>query len=923
MDQLLATKLYIPPVRPEIVSRRRLIEKLNAGLHRKSTLVSAPAGFGKTTLIGEWLGTIQNNAGSTNRTDYRFAWLSLDNGDNDSIRFLSYFVAALSRVDEGETAIGKRALGMLQSTQSPPASSVLTVLINDLSAITGKVIFVLDDFHLIDSQSVHDALSFFIENMPPQVHLVLLTREDPLLPIPRLRARGQLTELRAADLRFTSSEVADFLNRVMGLNLTRDDIATLETRTEGWIAGLQLAAISLQGRPDATQLIKTFSGSHRLVLDYLIEEVLNQQPESVRTFLLQTAILDRLTGSLCDALTGQNNGQKTLEMLGRSNLFIVPMDNEREWYRYHHLFADLLHQRLQQTHPEKIPTLHRRASEWCEQNGFIDKAIKHSLGAGDFELAADLVESAWIPMNTNYQSVTWLGWARSLPEELIRLRPMLSAACGWASLDTGDLDSAELRFRDAERWLNDSEVVNDKNETLVYKPVVLGEEELRSLATSIANGRAYLAQALGDVNGTVKYAHRASDLLHDDDYFERGLSDVLLAFAYWANGELGAAHKAVEDAISNMRLTGKIPFVISFISYLADIMTAQGRLREAERTYLQLLEFTAEQDGSELKETSVLHLGLSEIYLEQGKLGAARTHLQRGEEFGEQPDFPPWYRHWIFAHYRLMQVQGNLDGMIKMLSEADRLYYRHPIPDVHPLKALVARTMLAQGRLDEVQDWVRAQGLTIDDDLSFMREFEHITLARLLIAQYGKFRIDGYLHNAMRLLVRILNAARDGGRTGSMIELLVLQALAYEAQNNTSSALISLRRALTLAEPECYVRTFVSEGIPMETLLKRMKFEDRRMMEYIDKLRAFFEEKKYPTLPPAGQSLIEPLSERELEILQLIADGLTNQEIGSQLFLSLNTVKAHTRNIYGKLGVNSRTQAAAKARALGILSPSQ
>ena len=920
MDQLLATKLYIPPLRQKLVSRSRLIEQLNSGLYRRVTLISAPAGFGKTTLIGEWLGTFQSNGRDANQAEYKVAWLSLDNGDNDSTRFLSYFVSALSRVDGEETAVLQGALDVLQSSKSPPAESVLTTLINALAAITGRIIFVLDDYHLIDSQSVHDALSFFIENMPSQVHLVIATREDPLLPLPRLRARDQLTELRAADLRFTSSEVFDFLNRLMGLALTPDDIAALEIRTEGWIAGLQLAAISLQGRSDATQVIKTFSGSHRLVLDYLVEEVLNQQAESIQSFLLQTAILNRLCGSLCDAVTGQNNGQKTLEMLDQINLFIISLDNGREWYRYHHLFADLLVQRLHQTHPEKISTLHKRASEWYEQHGFTEKAINHSLGARDFERAADLVESAWIPMNTNYQSVKWLGWAKSLPEELVRSRPVLSAAFGWALLDIGDLESAELRFRDAERWLNESANVDRQSEIPANNPVMLGNEELRSLATSLANGRAYLAQALGDVNGTVKYAHRASDLLHDDDYFERGLSEVLPGFAYWANGDLDAAHKAVEDAISNMRMTGKIPFVISFTSYLADIMTAQGRLRETARIYLQLLEVAIDRGGPEVKESAVLHLGLSEIYLEQGNMGAARRHLQRSEEFGEQPAFPPWYRHWIFGHYRLMEAQGNLDGIVEMLDEAERLYYRHPIPDVRPLKTLIARTLLGQGRLDEVQDWVRGQGLSVDDELVYIHEFEHITLARLLIAQYRNLRIDGYIYDAMRLLERLLKAAEGGGRMGSMIEILVLQALAYEAQGNIPSALVSLKRALTLAEPECYVRTFIAEGTPIHALLKKIKGEDWKINEYIHKLLASFERVDFLTSPKT-QSLIEPLSERELEILQFIADGLTNREIGSQLYLSLNTVKAHTRNIYGKLGVNSRTQAAAKARTLGILPP--
>jgi LuxR family maltose regulon positive regulatory protein len=467
-------------------------------------------------------------------------------------------------------------------------------------------------------------------------------------------------------------------------------------------------------------------------------------------------------------------------------------------------------------------------------------------------------------------------------------------------------------------------MVNAKEQNRVPsdRMIALEGEELRTLLASIANGRAYLAQALGDVTGTVMYAQRATKLLHENEYFERGLSNILSGFAYWSSGDLRAAHKAVTNAISNMRAAGRIPFIISFTSYLADIMTAQGRLHETERTYLQLLETITEQAESEVPERAVLYFGLSELYLEQGDLEAAKHYLQRGEKLGDQPAFPPWYRHWIWAHARVIRDQGDLDGVIEMLKGTERLYYRHPIPDVRPLTALLARAWLAQGKLAEAQHWSREQELSIDDDLSYLHEFEHITLARLLVAQYKSNGVDSYIQDAQGLLERLLKAAEEGGRMGSVTEILVLQALAYEAQDNLPSALLSLERALTLAEPEGYVRTFVGAGAPMKALLKRMEGDRERMKEYIHKLLAFFEEKEFQTSSFSAQPLMEPLSEREIEILQLIADGLTNQEIGSQLYLSLNTVKAHTRNIYGKLEVKSRTQAVAKARSLGILSAS-
>ena len=924
MEELLATKLFIPSIRPELVSRPRLIEQLNNGLLCRLILVSAPAGFGKTTLVGDWVGNFNKDRESESQADCRITWLSLDEGDNDLTRFLAYFIAALNQIEEIEAIFGNEILSMLQSPQPPPIETLLTSLVNEIAAIPDKIIFILDDYHLIDAQPVHDALSFLLENMPPQMHLVIATREDPLLHLSRMRARGQLIELRATDLRFTDAEAAEFLDQVMGLELSMEDIAALERRTEGWIAGLQLAAISMQGRTDVSTFVKSFTGSHRLVLDYLIEEVLNRQPEDVQSFLLRTSVLDRLTGPLCDALTGQDNGQAILEVLERANLFIIPLDDERRWYRYHRLFADLLRQRLHHNHQEQISRLHHCASEWYEQNGLWSDAVRHAFATEDLKRAADLIELSWVPMNTSYRSVTWLGWAKALPDELVRSRPVLSAACGWASLDAGDLEVAELYFQDAERWLNAIASENKQLEGLSDKTIVLDKEELRSLSTSIANGRAYLAQALGDVSGTVKYAHRAADLLRENEYFERGLSDILSGFAYWASGNLEAAHEAVSNAIAKMQMTGKIPFIISFTSYLADIMIAQGRLHDTERIYLQLLEFVAKQEGPEIKETAVLHLGLSELYLEQGDMEAAKRHLDRSEKLGEQPAFPPWYRHWICAHVRVMRVQGDYDGIIEMLNEAERLYYRHPIPDVRPLMALIARTWLTQGKLADALRWVQERNLSFEDNLSYLREFEHLTLSRLLITRFRNERDDTYIQDAMVLLERLLSTADEEGRTGGVIEILVLQALAFEAQDNISDSLKSLERALTLAEPEGYFRIFVDEGPPMARLLYEALSREIAS-DYVQRLLAAFpieESNKIASSQPqrSDSELIEPLSEREIEVLQLIAEGLSNQEISSRLYLSLNTVKAHTRNIYGKLGVNNRTQAGARARALGILS---
>ncbi|MEJ2100015.1 MAG: AAA family ATPase [Desulfobacterales bacterium] len=509
MEQLLATKLFIPPTRPELVLRQRLIEQLNAGLYlnqgfgRKLTLISAPAGYGKTTLVSEWVDQMRLDGANDKQDLPRIAWFSLDEGDSDPARFLTYFIAALN---QGEAPLGEDALGMLQSPQPLRTEAILTSLINEIVAASDSILLVLDDYHSIDSSQIDEALTFLLERLPPSMHLALATRQDPLLPLSRLRARGQLIELRAADLRFTPFEAAEFLNQTMGLNLSTEDIAALETRTEGWIAGLQLAAISLQGRTDTSKLIQSFTGSHRLVLDYLIEDVLYQQSQKVQNFLLQTAILDRLSGSLCDALTGQNNSQAILETLERANLFVVPLDNERRWYRYHHLFADVLKARLRAQQPNQVPSLHQRASEWYEQKDQPSDAIRHALAAQDFERAASLAELAWPAWRESFYALTWLGWVKSLPEEVVRARPVLNLAYAMAFLNAGKLEEAEIKLKDVERWQEAIVGSGEYKRAPSTEMVVVDKEQFRSLPISLAMARAYHAQAIGDIHGTVTWA---------------------------------------------------------------------------------------------------------------------------------------------------------------------------------------------------------------------------------------------------------------------------------------------------------------------------------------------------------------------------------------------------------------------------------
>jgi LuxR family maltose regulon positive regulatory protein len=832
-----------------------------------------------------------------------------------------------------EADLGAGVQSLLQSPPPLPTESVLTTLLNEVTTLPDNFVLALDDYHVIDAEPIDDALAFLIDHLPPQMHLVIATREDPQLPLARLRAREQLTELRATDLRFTPEEAAEFLKEVMGLDLSTEDIAALENRTEGWIAGLQLAALSMQGRKDTAGFVQAFTGSHRFVLDYLVEEVLQQQPDRVRTFLLQTSILDRLSGPLCDAITGQEDSRGMLEALERGNLFVVPLDDERRWYRYHHLFANVLQARAMEEQPDQVPHLHRRASEWYEHNGLPADAIRHALAAEDFERAADLVEVTWRAMDRSYQSATWLGWAKALPDELVRVRPVLSADYGRALLDVGELEAAEARLRDAERWLDTTADMNQRPDERPEVPsaemsvagmVVVDEEQFRSLPASIATARAAHAQALGDVPGTVTYARRALDLLPGGYYYERGVLAALLGVAYWASGDLEAAHRSFADFMANMRMAGNILVAISGTFVLADIMMAQGRLHEAVRAYEQSLQLADEQSEPVLQGTADLYLGLSELQCEQGDLEAARQHLLTSKELGEHAALPELQYRSCVAEARIKEAEGDLDGALDLLYEAERQHISSPVSEVRPAAALKARVWVRQGRLTEALSWVHEQGLSVGDDLSYLREFEHVTLARVLIARYKSDRVERSIHEAMGLLERLLKAAEEGERAGSVIEILVLQALAHEAQGNIPPALAPLERALTLAEPEGYVRIFVDEGVPLARLLYEALSHGVEPA-YTRRLLAAFpvaesEQTTSSQLRGPESALVEPLSARELEVLQLIAEGLTNQDVATRLYLSPHTVKVHTRNIFTKLAVKNRTQAVARGKALGILS---
>jgi LuxR family maltose regulon positive regulatory protein len=896
---LIATKLFVPKLRAGVVDRGRLHERLLRGRAARLTLVSAPAGFGKTTAVVAWLQS-RPSGGAV-------AWLSLDETDNQPATFWAHVIAALQ---DAVTRIGAPPLDIPEQGEQPD-NLVPGVIVNALVALPGSFELVLDDYHVVDQPAVHAGVTFLLEHLPPNVHVVMTTRADPPLPLARLRAQGELVEVRAADLRFTAEEIGAYLNGAMGLGLSAADVAALGDRTEGWIAALQLAALSIDGRDDVAGFISGFAGTDRYVFDYLVEEVLQRQPETVRQFLLDTCFLDRLSGPLCDAVTGRSGSRETLDLLYRGNLFLVPLDDQREWYRYHHLFADVLETQLDGAARELLRTLRRRASDWCEAQGERTEAIRYALAAEDFEHTAELIELAIFGMQRMRQELTIHAWMGALPEAAVRRRPVLGIALAGVLASVGEFEGLEDRLRDVERGFA---AINAAEDTMPEGIAVADRTQLPRVPGLVELYRAALSQVRGDLAAGVRHAERVLELAPSDDHLARAAAASLLGIAYWSEGKLELARARWTEGRDGLMRAGHVADTLGVSVALGDINLTLGRLREATHIFEHALEVSAVERGPVLRGTADIHTGLALVLRERNKLEAARRHLLASAELGEGAGLPQNPYRWRVADSLLRQDEGDLDGARAAIEEAVREYAADMFPNVRPVAATRARILVAQGRLDEAARWRRDTGLDADDALSFMREYEHITLARLLLAEDLKGG-GGTGARALPLLRRLLEAAEAGSRNGSVIELSILLALASRPAG-IEEALKHLARALSLAAPDGYVRIFVDEGPSMEALLKAAA---KRQIDadYANRLLEAFG----PAQPRSRMhpELIEALSERELEVLRLLGSDLGGPEIARELAISENTMRTHTKNIYEKLGVNSRRAAVSRAEELQLL----
>ena len=915
-DVLLATKLNVPGLRPDLVPRPRLAQRLDQGRGRGLVLVCAPAGYGKTVLLAEWV----------RRGRHRVAWLSLDAGDNDPARFWRHMVAALDRVRPG---ISERMAPLLGPSAPPSFEPLVTALINEVAGqpdADEALLLVLDDYHVISSQPVHESLGFLLEHRPPGLHLALTSRSDPPLALARLRARGQLTELRAADLRFTPGEAAALLQQVAAapggarLDAPLPDAvaAALAARTEGWAAGLQLAGLSLRGRSDVDGFVAAFTGSHRYVLDYLAEEVLEHQSEQVRTFLLQTSVLERLSGELCDAVTGRPGSQALLEQVERAGLFVVALDEVRGWWRYHHLFADLLRARLQAGQPGRVPGLHRNAAAWYAERGLADDAIRHAVAARELTWAARLIEQHYDELfYLHGEGATIHRWLSALPQELVRSRPRLLLTQAFLALISGRLEEVEPLLDAAQQaYAGAAEepfepTVGRARSLLVNVPVL------------IAIHRGFLAQLRGDADATVAFASQAMAEADEGEWRLSSTARGFLAVGEWLRGQLAQAERTFMSSIAEWRAAG-LPTLTAWVLYLlGQVQRAQGGLDASARTCRQALEMIAVPGRPPPPAADPAYVGLGEVAYQRNELDTALRRITEGITLCRQFAYAPPLAAGLVTLAWIRQASGDPDGALAAIAEAEQAS-PGPAGPLNPVPAQRARVLLAQGDLAAAARWTQENGLGEDDEPDYARELGHLVLARVLLAQARPGQ-------AMALLDRLYAAAAAQDWVGSLIEIGALRALALAASGDADPAVDALAEALTLACPQGYVRVFADEGPPMAALLARLIAAQRSggaaaevPLGCLARLQRALGAQDI--VPGAGRGsvtaapgLVEQLTRREQEVLTMLAAGRSNQAIAGQLVVTLDTVKKHVSHVLGKLGAANRTEAVTRARELSLI----
>lgn len=912
---ILTTKFYFPPARSSFVSRPRLVEKLEHGLSGPLTLISAPAGYGKTTLMSEW----RNGIGR----EYPLAWLSLDANDNDLARFISYFTFALVSLNP---ALASHTIPLVQSPQPPPVCEIVTTLINDVNEFDQQFAIALDDYHVITDQAIHGAITFLIENLPSQMHLVLLTRSDPPLPLSRLRSRGQLQEIRSEHLRFTIPEASSFFTRVMGIELSDEAIMAFETRSEGWITGLQLVALSIQGRnPESLAgFVSDFAGTHHYIADYLVDEVLNRQSDVVREFLLCTSILDQLTGSLCNTLLDRGDGQNMLEMLERSNLFLTTLDDERRWYRYHHLFADLLKSRLRQNNPQRWIELHRRAAQWCEQQGMVEESVQYALTTEDYDLAGDLIEKVSGDVVSRERISLMMRWVKSLPKEVLYSRPRLCIYYAWTLSFGGYLDEADILIRyieeayeeyksSGEKTIFHSRLTNLKNTPPQHGSELPFEDRL----SIVFNLQHASIERFRDLEKARNYCEIALKHILVNDLENRSTALFFLGHIQLLNGETFLAQQTLQETVRSTQLIHGISVNLSAVNYLGQAMILQGKLHQAMELYTQATRLMVDQPKSHRLGIELIRLG--DVQREWNELDEASQNIQEGLYLAESIGDFVFLRDGYIARSMLEHSLGNPESAAFYLQKAEQITRNtETARGITPIKALQVRLWINMGDIQSAEQGIKALGFDIEnyasrDNLHFLDEYSLITLAHF-------YKASGHLGEARRLLDQLQTLAASAGRQGRVIEILIVQALTYYAGGEKTQAVESLTKALVLAEPEGYVRLLVDEGIRMEELLELVSKSGGvgDLAPYVYKLLGSFPDRLANPQAPL-QPLIEPLSQRELEILTLVAAGMSNHEIADQLVLATGTVKKHLNNIFGKLDVQNRTQCVARGRELHLL----